>query len=280
MYMKVDIEKVKLNNERLKYEKMKNHPSLKLEYSQTIEESQQVKEQIALLNEFHQRKVTEINETIEEIRIQYNRKMSKKNKDLDKLLAEQKLLDKDLEINKSALSALTIDQRKYYLSLLSQGYDVRINGLVWIIKRLIELNTSIEKIMFPKFLDDDQMDYIINLAYSYIELAQLKIILQILKKRQKCMRYESQKMTMMSSTKEFSQANDTGILIFNTNNDSKEEDTAVKNIKLRVKAKAKNLSKKSVDLYNSARVTDEQLHSFEDIYVSINILLFRNRLRL
>lgn len=76
-------------------------------------------------------------------------------------------------------------QQKYYLDILQKGYDVRGEGLSWVVKRLLELQTNLEYHHFPKFLDNQQCDYLMKMADMSLEQIQLKIVLQALKNKQK-----------------------------------------------------------------------------------------------
>ena len=87
---------------------------------------------------------------------------------------------------------MVIDQKEYYIEILKSGIDVRTEGLVWLVKRLIELNCELDDAMFPKFLDHSQIEYLLKviklinkLSYKLIESSQMKTILKILKKKQK-----------------------------------------------------------------------------------------------
>ena len=74
-------------------------------------------------------------------------------------------------------------QRNYYLDLLKKGYDVRTEGLIWVVKRLLEIQTKLEYHHFPKFLDNSQIKYIIEMANLSLEETQLKTILKIIEKK-------------------------------------------------------------------------------------------------
>ena len=113
------------------------------------------------------------------------------NSDIKKLDEKKLKLIEDLEICKNELLFmkiahvyLTKEQRNYYLDLLNKGYDIRNEGLVWIVKRLLEIQTKLEYHHFPKYLDNDQADYIIELANLNLEEAQLKIVIDVLQKKQ------------------------------------------------------------------------------------------------
>ena len=71
-------------------------------------------------------------------------------------------------------------------------FYLRGDGLVWAIKRLIELNSNIEYSHFPRFLDNSHIDYLLLVFYFIIKLGekqakcnQLKIGLRTYKERQK-----------------------------------------------------------------------------------------------
>jgi len=89
---------------------------------------------------------------------------------------------KDLKIN---MSKILEDQRKYFIEILKKGIDSRREGLNWVVKRLIELNTQMDYSIFPRFLDHSQIDYLLKISYRQIECLQLKLIFKSLKKSQK-----------------------------------------------------------------------------------------------
>ena len=148
------------------------------------------------------------------LRIKYDLKSEIKKLDEKKL----KLIE-DLEICKNELLFmkiahvyLTKEQRNYYLDLLNKGYDIRNEGLVWIVKRLLEIQTKLEYHHFPKYLDNDQADYIIELANLNLEETQLKIVIDVLQKKQnnlhdKFNKEMVEKLLMLSQQRE-SQAKD------------------------------------------------------------------------
>ncbi len=79
---------------------------------------------------------------------------------------------------------LNNQQTQYYLSLLKNGNDTRTEGLSWIVRRLMELNVQIDGTMFPGFLDQEQIDFIIQISKLYFEGEQLKKILESLRESQ------------------------------------------------------------------------------------------------
>ena len=109
-------------------------------------------------------------------------------KKLDK--KKQEILE-NLDISKNELLFMKIAQiyltkeiRNYYLDILNKGYDIRNEGLVWVVKRLLEIQTKLDYHHFPKYLDKEQADYIIELANINLEEAQLKIVIDVLQKKQ------------------------------------------------------------------------------------------------
>ena len=118
------------------------------------------------------------------IRTKYELNLELKNLDNKKhnLIEELEIIKNELLFMKIAHVYLTKEQRNYYLDLLNKGYDIRNEGLVWIVKRLLEIQTKLEYHHFPKYLDKDQADYIIELANINLEEAQLKIVIDVLQK--------------------------------------------------------------------------------------------------
>ena len=79
---------------------------------------------------------------------------------------------------------LNNQQTQYYLNILKKGNDTRTEGLSWVVKRLMELNIPIDSSIFPGYLDQEQIDYIIQISKLGFESAQLKQILESLRDRQ------------------------------------------------------------------------------------------------
>jgi len=200
-----------LNKKREKELKEKN---IGKHYEETNNVIKKYNSKIMKINEeIHENK--EIFEKIQNIEIENDEDISKKNQlneiqsnrdklekqllkikyelnlELKKLEIKKRSLIEELEIIKNELLFmkiahvyLTKGQRNYYLDLLNKGYDIRNEGLVWIVKRLLEMQTKLEYHHFPKYLDKDQADYIIELANINLEEAQLKIVIDVLQKKQ------------------------------------------------------------------------------------------------
>jgi hypothetical protein len=110
--------------------------------------------------------------------------------EIKELKEEKKEINEELEICKNEIAYMKLvyihlvkTQRKYYLDLLKKGYDVRGEGLIWVVKRLLEIQTKLEYHHFPKFLDNNQIKYIIEMANLSLEEIQLKTILRIVEKK-------------------------------------------------------------------------------------------------
>ena len=132
--------------------------------------------------------------------IRANNDLSKELKNSEKnriqLVEELEICKKELLFMKISHIYLTKEQRNYYLDLLKKGYDIRNDGLVWIVKRLLEIQTKLEYHHFPKYLDKDQADYIIEMANINLEEAQLKIVIDVLQKKQNLMHNKFNKQMM------------------------------------------------------------------------------------
>ena len=139
-------------------------------------------------------------EYIKKNRINYlNSEMLKKQKELKKEYIEKfkeindKILnlEKDLKIINDEISyykyindELLREFKTYYLDILKKGVDIRKDGLLWVVKNLIELQVNLEYQHFPKHFTHEQIDFLKNLAFINLEENELKIIISVLKKRQ------------------------------------------------------------------------------------------------
>ena len=122
----------------------------------------------------------------------------------DKFALIQSDLNSLLKISSDKIEELTISTRQlkyiykelnnqqtqYYLNILKKGTDTRTEGLSWVVKRLMELNIPIDSSIFPGYLDQEQIDYIIQISKLGFESAQLKQILESLRDRQNGIKIE------------------------------------------------------------------------------------------
>ena len=139
-------------------------------------------------------------EYIKKNRINYlNSEILKKQKELKKEYIEKfkeindkiLILEKDLKIINDEISyykhindELLRECKTYYLDILKKGVDLRKDGLLWVVKNLIELQVNLEYQHFPKHFTHEQIDFLKNLAFINLEENELKIIISVLKKRQ------------------------------------------------------------------------------------------------
>ena len=139
-------------------------------------------------------------EYIKKNRINYlNSEILKKQKELKKEYIEKfkeindkiVVLEKDLKIINDEISyfkhindELLRECKTYYLDILKKGVDIRKDGLLWVVRNLIELQVNLEYQHFPKHFTHEQIDFLKNLAFINLEENELKIIISVLKKRQ------------------------------------------------------------------------------------------------
>ena len=79
--------------------------------------------------------------------------------------AKQKLIkniDEELLFYKEVNKILIEEHKQYYLNILKKGYDTRGEGLIWVVRNLLELQINLEYHHFPKFLIHEEIDYIIK----------------------------------------------------------------------------------------------------------------------
>ena len=112
-------------------------------------------------------------------------KLSKIKEDLSNLKEKMRIINLEESYLKCVYHSLLKEQREYFCRILKNGFDVRNDGLIWVVKRLFELKTEIDENNFPKFLEEDEIQYIISQAKFILhENILLKNIAEI-KKNQK-----------------------------------------------------------------------------------------------
>ena len=126
----------------------------------------------------------EMKKKMERLRLDYQKKI----KEIDEI---QVNLEEEIKINKNEISyykqvneELIKEYRNYYLKILKKGNDHRKEGLVWVVKNLLELQINLEYQHFPKYLTHEQIDYLIELAHLLLEQSELIIIIKVLRKKQ------------------------------------------------------------------------------------------------
>ena len=130
------------------------------------------------LNKKFELNVKKLNEELEIKKMENEKKIDIINKTIQ-------TLDNEIKFIKNNLYILYSKQRDYYYEILNRGLDVRSIGLTWIIKRLVELNSNIDHSIFPRFLDNHEIDFILFIAYKTVEISQLKLFMKTLKIRHK-----------------------------------------------------------------------------------------------
>ena len=122
-----------------------------------------------------------VNEISKEIKT-YEDKYFPVKEDLDSFIKEIKSKIKTINDEiikfKYLYKELKTQQVEYYLDKLKKGNDTRTEGLSWIVKRLMELKENLNFNLFPEFLDQEQIKYIIQISKLGFESNQLKIILK------------------------------------------------------------------------------------------------------
>ena len=119
-----------------------------------------------------------------QLKNEYIEKFQNYNKEKDILENDIKIINNELGYYKHVNDELLREYKTYYMDILKKGEDIRRDGLLWVVKNLIELKINLEYQHFPKYLTHEQIDYLKNLAIIILEENELKIIISILKKRQ------------------------------------------------------------------------------------------------
>jgi hypothetical protein len=115
---------------------------------------------------------------------EYIEKLKKINEEKDILENDIKIINNELGYYKHVNDELLREYKSYYMDILKKGVDIRKDGLLWVVKNLIELQINLEYQHFPKYLTHEQINYLKNLAFISLEENELKIIISVLKKRQ------------------------------------------------------------------------------------------------
>ena len=191
-----------LEHENLEYDNLVYE---KLNESKKVQENKNLSEHLKKLEKFkskqmlaselkdlefvHQNKVSSIDsekkKEIDEIKKEFNIQFGEIEKRRKLLETEIKIINHELNYYRNINEELQKEYRLYYLDILKKGNDCRKDGLVWVVKNLLELQINLEYHHFPKYLSHEQINYLKSLARLNLEENELKIILKILKKKQK-----------------------------------------------------------------------------------------------
>ena len=126
----------------------------------------------------------EMKTKIEKLRIEYQKKIKELNELQVTLEEEIHIIKNELSYYKQVNEELIREYRNYYLRILKKGNDHRKEGLVWVVKNLLELQINLEYQHFPKYLTHEHIDYLIELAHLLLEQSELIIIIKVLRKKQ------------------------------------------------------------------------------------------------
>jgi len=126
----------------------------------------------------------EMKTKIEKLRIEYQKKIKELNELQVTLEEEIHIIKNELSYYKQVNEELIREYRNYYLKILKKGNDHRKEGLVWVVKNLLELQINLEYQHFPKYLTHEHIDYLIELAHLLLEQSELIIIIKVLRKKQ------------------------------------------------------------------------------------------------
>ena len=164
-------------------------------FQQDFEEEQKTMKKMNKLDQLVKiNKAAAHNNNLEYKITQLNNELQKKievfNIQKEKILKQISIAQKEEHFYKKVLNELIRDQRRYYLDILKQGYDVRSEGLVWVLRNLLEMGTHLEYHHFPKFLTNQHCDYLIEMADICLEETQLKIVLKAVKNKQRRIKNE------------------------------------------------------------------------------------------
>ena len=126
----------------------------------------------------------ELKKDIEKLDSEYKvifKDVNKQQKDMEEQI---QIINNELNYYKQVNEELIKEHRTYYMGLLKKGVDYRKEGLVWIVKNLLELQINLEYQHFPKYLTHEHIDYLIKLANLLLEQSELVIIIKVLRKKQ------------------------------------------------------------------------------------------------
>ena len=132
----------------------------------------------------------ELKNNIKTTREEYIENMKTIDTEREICLNDMKRIEQEMNYYKQVNDELIKEHRQYYMDILKNGYDSRGEGMIWVVRNLLELQTNLEYHHFPKFLTHEQSDYLLKIATISLEEIQLKIILKVLKKKQNELKFK------------------------------------------------------------------------------------------
>ena len=175
--MSIDEAKLTLSNKKKK--KLLIEKKNKDEYSRKQLKEMEYLRKFKLLNMNN-----EMNNKLKQLHDNYQYKIDELNLKQKQLEYEISIIKDEIEYYSQINDELRKEHKIYYMEKLKKGFDCREEGLIWIVTNLFELQVPLDYQHFPKFLTHEQIDYIKNYSELKLKLNQLKIIINILKKKQ------------------------------------------------------------------------------------------------
>jgi hypothetical protein len=236
--------------EKSKRKKLKNQVRISLvKNRKAFELGKNLFNKISQSNDFESNtkaasKKHEMNMEINKFKMNYFITMKELDEEKKEKEKEIKLMDEELSYYKQVNEVLIKEHKIYYLNILKNGYDTRAEGLIWVIRNLLELQINLEYHHFPKFLTHEEIDFLIKRADISLESKQLKIIMKILRKKQ----------LELKQKENLNKLNEVNLFIAKkkNNNDSDSEKLYYSNIEYNntlMKVKAE-IDKKFINLYS------------------------------
>ena len=181
--LSVDVLKERIKSVQKYYENIKKN----------IEENSDLKQKKDALNfEERSRHYAEYLSIIEGINSEikkYDNKYAKIKEELTNMInVYKKKINETKEestIVKKRYFELSVKEKEYYLDILKKGEDYRKEGLSWVVKKLLEINVNLDENCFPKYLNNEHINYLITIANLKIEKEQLEKIISAFQLRQK-----------------------------------------------------------------------------------------------
>ena len=173
------LEEANLEYDNLVYEKLNETKKTQenKELSEHLKRLERLKSKKIVASELknlefmHQNKISSINlektKELDEIKKEYNTLFEEIEKRKKLLETEIKIINNELNYYKNINEELQKEYRLYYLDILKKGNDCRKDGLVWVVKNLLELQINLEYHHFPKYLSHEQINYLKSLGYVH-----------------------------------------------------------------------------------------------------------------
>ena len=150
-----------------------------------IEDSKKQKREIESLKKFRLLNMNnEMSNKLREMHKLYQNRIDDINKERKQLEDEIKIIKDEIEYYSQVNDELLKENKSYYLEKLKKGFDCRKEGLMWVVANLMEMQVPLEYHHFPKYLTNEQIDYLKSYANLQLMQNQVKIILKVLKKKQ------------------------------------------------------------------------------------------------